>query len=132
MRCTEMTVSMPLTDRDAFTAGAENREDDADQPQAVSLRAGELWAAGMNPGGLRLRCVSGAVWVTQASETGDVVLRPGDEWVAGKGGKLVVQALADACFRIETRSLRSAPSGLLSRRWGRVLRALPAVLKLSA
>ena len=76
-----------------------------DQPAeqtVVRLRDGGVWSACSAKAGVRVRCASGTLWLTHPAAPGDVILRPGESFVARPGGgKLVVQALDDATFWVE-------------------------------
>ncbi len=62
------------------------------EPQALqrlpSLRPGDL-----------LTCTRGVLWVTQAGDPADYLLRAGEAFVANRGA-VVVQALAAASYRL--------------------------------
>ena len=42
---------------------------------------------------LLIRCVGGSAWVTQEGNPGDVILSPGECFIAARTGKIVVQSL---------------------------------------
>lgn len=42
--------------------------------------------------GITLRVTRGTVWITQESDTQDIVLRAGDNWVVEKNGVTIVEA----------------------------------------
>jgi quercetin dioxygenase-like cupin family protein len=51
--------------------------------------------------GATVACLQGDVWVTQDSDTADVVLSPGESLRLHKDGRTVVQALTDARVAVE-------------------------------
>ena len=52
-------------------------------------------------GAVRIRCLTGNVWVTQEGNPSDVVLARGEEFVPSPRGQIVVQALSeDAAIRL--------------------------------
>jgi hypothetical protein len=69
---------------------------------AVRLDDGGVWSAHPATVATRLRCASGALWVTQDGMPDDVVVHAGESFDARAGGKVVVQALDhDATFWVE-------------------------------
>lgn len=52
--------------------------------------------------GLRIDCLDGTLWITQAGEAEDFVARTGDEFVPGVHGRIVVQAMTSARVRVST------------------------------
>ncbi len=50
--------------------------------------------------GSRVFCDSGVLWVTQANDRNDYILRPGDTMIVSKRGKVLVEAMRDADFHI--------------------------------
>ncbi len=50
--------------------------------------------------GSRVFCDTGVLWVTQANDRNDYILRPGDTMVVSKRGKVLVEAMRDADFHI--------------------------------
>ena len=59
--------------------------------------------------GLAVRCLAGALWVTQDGDTGDVVLKAGECFVLDRDGLALVSApLAPATVLVEKAS-RGAP-----------------------
>ena len=67
----------------------------------VRLADGETWSHDAVPGGLRITGIAGDLWVTQAGDQRDATVSEGERFVAGAGGKIVVEALGDAVFRVE-------------------------------
>ncbi len=50
--------------------------------------------------GATLRITQGTLWLTQEQQRGDIVLRPGDNWVVEHNGNTVVEAQNDVVFCI--------------------------------
>ena len=72
-----------------------------DPSQHVSIHDGDLWVAPRDAGRVvEVRCVAGAVWITQEGNADDMVLSAGERLDIHGDGKLIVQALADAVIRI--------------------------------
>jgi hypothetical protein len=72
------------------------------EPTVVRLRDGGVWSTCSTKAGVRLRCASGTLWVTHPAASRDVILHAGESFVVRAGaGKVVVQALDDATFRVE-------------------------------
>jgi hypothetical protein len=68
----------------------------------VRLGDGGVWSTCSAKAGVRLRCASGTLWLTHPAAPRDIILRPGESFVARAGaGKVVVQALDDATFWVE-------------------------------
>lgn len=58
-----------------------------------------------NPGhGLVIECESGILWVTQMHDGEDHILKPGQRFVAGPRGSIVVQSLQDGWVSIRESS----------------------------
>ena len=69
--------------------------------QNVSLRDGDLWLAPRDGAGIvEIRCVAGAVWITQEGRAKDTVLSAGGRFDIRGDGKLIVQALQDAVIYV--------------------------------
>ncbi|MGH7214489.1 MAG: DUF2917 domain-containing protein [Tepidisphaeraceae bacterium] len=64
------------------------------------LRAGETRAFFGRPGHPGVRVIAGEVWVTQENDDRDYVLSAGREFVPGRKGKVVVQALTHSTVMI--------------------------------
>ena len=50
--------------------------------------------------GSRVFCDTGVLWVTQANDRHDYILRPGDAMTVTKRGRVLVEAMRDADFHI--------------------------------
>jgi hypothetical protein len=50
--------------------------------------------------GSRVFCDTGVLWVTQANDRNDYILRPGDTMIVSKRGKVLVEAMREADFHI--------------------------------
>ena len=57
--------------------------------------------------GLRVECLSGALWITQEGDHRDITLEPGQSFQLDRGGMAVVYGLDAARFRLEG----AAPAG---------------------
>ncbi len=64
------------------------------------LGAGEIERLEGVRAGDAILCTRGALWITQAGDWRDYLLQQGEEFVAGRRGLVVVQALADSAYRI--------------------------------
>jgi hypothetical protein len=51
--------------------------------------------------GLAIECKEGVLWVTSTAEDGDHVLFAGKKYIAKDQGKVVIEAIDDACVDIE-------------------------------
>jgi len=69
--------------------------------EGIRLADGGLWSRVPAPTGLRITCVSGDLWITQAGGANDTIVRRGTSFVTTTRGKVVVQAMRDATFRYE-------------------------------
>ena len=58
----------------------------------TDLAEGEVVSFDPHPG-LRVECVRGTLWITQAGEAEDYLARAGDEFVPSLQGRIVVQAI---------------------------------------
>lgn len=45
-------------------------------------------------------CETGLLWVTSAGDPEDHLLKPGDSFIANKGGKVVIEAIRDSQLRL--------------------------------
>ena len=50
---------------------------------------------------MAIECKEGVIWVTHAGEAQDYMLRPGRHYCPKGKGRLVIEAIADACVDIE-------------------------------
>ena len=67
----------------------------AGTPNEFSLPHGALW--GTSPrADLRIHCVRGELWITQAGSAEDVVLVTGESFAPAPRGRVVIQALTEA------------------------------------
>ena len=62
-----------------------------DRDQLVAVRDGK---------GVRVSCLSGALWITQEQSTSDVVLEAGDSFVIDQPGLTLVMALRPSNLRV--------------------------------
>lgn len=47
---------------------------------------------------VRIRCVSGLLWITQEGDIRDIILRSGDEFIITRRGIALISSLADSEF----------------------------------
>jgi hypothetical protein len=66
----------------------------------MSLRRGDLWKIELGHGGLPLRCLSGAVWITREGSTTDTVLPAGESCELRGKGLVLVSAVPEAELRV--------------------------------
>ncbi len=50
--------------------------------------------------GLQIRCQSGKLWITQADDEQDYVLRAGERFIVGKPGLVLVQSLGEGSVQV--------------------------------
>lgn len=67
---------------------------------AFVLRAGELQPVNHLHAGAAVYCRRGTLWVTQAGDAADHVLREGERFAPAPTGGVVVQALEDAAVEV--------------------------------
>lgn len=65
----------------------------------VSLHQAELWRADGDLRGEQITCTAGEIWVTQANDLNDHILKAGEIFWVTKPGTVLVQALTDGEFR---------------------------------
>lgn len=63
-------------------------------PQHQVYRVSDSWPR------TRIVCESGLLWVTSAGDPEDHLLKPGDSFVANRGGKVVIEAIRDSQVRL--------------------------------
>jgi hypothetical protein len=51
--------------------------------------------------GLAIECKEGVLWVTSSAESGDHILFSGKKYIAKNHGRVVIEAIDDACVDIE-------------------------------
>ena len=83
--------------------------------------------------GATLRVVRGRLWITQESDTRDLVLEAGDSWAIERNGLTIVEAQADTSLVVSGRNLdaiRSTQrtSSPLSPLWRRVRAAFALMM----
>lgn len=64
-------------------------------PSEFSLPQGALWSTSPRAD-LRIRCVRGELWITQAGSADDIVLLTGQTFAPAPKGRVVIQALSEA------------------------------------
>jgi hypothetical protein len=79
----------------------QNRE-----PAVLELAADEMIDIEKGKG-LEVESVSGAIWITQAHDGRDIVLRPGDAFTLDRRGVAVVSALTPATVKLTTEMARA-------------------------
>ena len=51
--------------------------------------------------GMKVECLTGNAWITQADDPRDIVLRAGEAFILDRPGLTLVMALKDAALRME-------------------------------
>ena len=69
--------------------------------EALSLSKGSVLRLEGICKGAKVRCFSGALWVTQEGDFEDHFLDPGEKFVINRGGLVAVQVLEDARIGLE-------------------------------
>lgn len=77
----------------------------------VELTAGDLWRMEGDNRWRMVVCRRGMIWITQECDLEDYVLTAGEMYVVTQPGKVLVQALDDACIEITSSARRSAYRG---------------------
>lgn len=73
----------------------------------IELRSGEIDLPADRPirlnraQGIRLRCITGTIWITVAGQTEDIFLSPGESWQIAGNGLCLIESIADGRFRLE-------------------------------
>lgn len=62
-----------------------------ERDQLMSLRGGK---------GVRVACLTGALWITQEQDKKDVILEPGQSLIIDHSGLTVIMALGSATLRV--------------------------------
>jgi hypothetical protein len=73
------------------------------------LHTGDLWKTRNNFRELRIQCLDGILWITQTGDPNDIVLTPGEEFVARRRALVIVQSLTEARVQIQ-RAYKSGQS----------------------
>ncbi|HOP64981.1 MAG TPA: DUF2917 domain-containing protein [Spirochaetota bacterium] len=60
------------------------------------LRKGEREVIRKRDKAVKVRCISGLLWVTQEKDIRDIILKPGEEFIVTHRGKALVSSLADS------------------------------------
>lgn len=63
-------------------------------PQHEVYRISDSWSR------TRIVCEKGLLWVTRAGDPEDHLLKPGDSFIANKGGKVVIEAIRESQVRL--------------------------------
>ena len=51
--------------------------------------------------GMAIECKSGVIWVTHTGENQDYMLRAGRRYISNTKGKIIIEAIDEACLDIE-------------------------------
>ncbi|MCC7546648.1 MAG: DUF2917 domain-containing protein [Burkholderiales bacterium] len=89
------------------------------QEEALALARDRMLAL-RDAQGSRVQCLSGLLWVTEDQRVTDLVLKPGDSFIVGHQGLVLVMALDTSTLRIRHERGFSALARLLrrlGRRW---------------
>ncbi|MBJ6724593.1 DUF2917 domain-containing protein [Geomesophilobacter sediminis] len=62
--------------------------------------------------GIRVRCLAGVLWLTQCGDERDYLLRPEEEFVVRRRGKVIIEAWRDAVLTLPP---EAEPTGWLER-----------------
>jgi len=85
-----LRLRLPLSRRQAVAA----------RPLAPrALQKDAIWVL-PHPRGVRIECLSGELWITQDWQRHDILLAPGQSYVADGTHRLLVQALQAAQFQV--------------------------------
>ena len=82
-----LVVSQDAVTDQGRIAAAENG-----QPSGYRLNKGTVRSFRIGPGQI-LSCETGMIWLTQANESGDVILNAGEFYQSRSYGQIVVQAI---------------------------------------
>src|SRR5439155_12497207 len=76
--------------------GARRTADPAGVGRTIefALERNSLWRIAGHVRGVRIDCRQGRLWLTQAGAAADVILQPGQRFVANAGGAIVVQSVS--------------------------------------
>jgi hypothetical protein len=64
-----------------------------------NLPRGALWSTGPRRD-LAVHCIAGQLWITQAGDGRDTVLRTGETFTPASKGRVVIQALTDSRIQL--------------------------------
>lgn len=68
----------------------------------IALTPGQVWSADPAPGReLELEVTAGEVWVTQAGDRIDHIVRAGERLLLSRAGRIVIQATQGSMLRID-------------------------------
>lgn len=65
----------------------------------IVLNTGEIVCIDGDARSLTVSCQMGKLWVTQAGDPNDYIVRPGENFIITRKGKIAVTALDDARFK---------------------------------
>lgn len=67
------------------------------------LRQGQVMPLEKSAPGKRVRCLGGTLWVTQEGDPEDHILSVGEVFTVSRAGRVVVEGLTPALYRVERR-----------------------------
>lgn len=70
----------------------------------MHLDSRELLALRQRRSGMTIECDQGVLWITCPQDFGDHILIPGDRYNTHGRGKVLVEALRDASFRLSNQN----------------------------
>jgi len=68
------------------------------KPFFCTLPEGERETVRKRDRAVRIRCVTGLLWVTQEGDIRDIILKPGDEFTITRRGVALISSLRDSEF----------------------------------
>ena len=68
--------------------------------EEIKLGDHKIFQIDNSQGPMAIKSVNGILWVTIPNDPNDHILKPGDHLLVNARGKVVMQALTDACFSI--------------------------------
>jgi hypothetical protein len=97
----------------SIMAGTHRPQPEGRQSEGAEfeLQTGDLWKTRNNFRELRIRCLDGILWITQTGDPNDVVLTPGEEFVAKRQALVIVQSLTEARVHIQRTQKPGQPLG---------------------
>jgi len=68
------------------------------RPLFTTLHKGEREVIRKRDKSVRVRCISGLLWITQERDIRDIILKPGDEFTITNRGVALISSLDDSEF----------------------------------
>lgn len=68
------------------------------RPFLTTLHKGEREVIRKRDKSVRVRCISGLLWITQERDIRDIILKPGDEFIITNRGVALISSLDDSEF----------------------------------